>query len=207
MPVFALLIISRAGSLIYHKTFPTSSANPNQPASTITTGTLGLPGTTTLTTNDYLVLAGTFHGVHAITKTLTPKLALSPSNPISTATTTYPPPSSSGTTYHDSYTNGGISNTTPSRRNRKYTLPNPDLPVTGIESLETSFFKITVFQTLTGTKFLLFTDPSMPNCDTLVRGIYERFADHVCKNPFWVMDNPVRIEGWERALNAFLFRR
>lgn len=202
MPVFALLIISRAGSLIYHKTF--TSTTPNQPGSTATTGSLGLPGTTTLTTNDYLVLAGTFHGVHAITKTLTPKLAI----PSPTSTTTQPLASSSGNTYHDEYTNGGISSTpTRTRKAPAYTLPNPDLPATGLESLESSFFKITVFQTLTGTKFLLFTDPSMPNCDILVRGVYERFADHVCKNPFWVMDNPVRIEGWERAVMAFLFRR
>ena len=183
MPVFALLIISKAGSLIYHRTFPTSTSGGSQPA----TGTLGLPGTTTLTTNDYLVLAGTFHGVHAITKNITPKF------PANSASSSDDPPAPT--------TNGRTG------RAAAFRYPNPDAPVTGIESLESSFFKLTVFQSLTGTKFLLFTDPSMPNTDGLVRGIYERFADHVCKNPFWLLDNPVRLEGCDRALSQFLFRR
>lgn len=181
MPVFALLVISKAGSLIYHRTFPTASSGASQPA----TGTLGLPGTTTLTTNDYLILAGTFHGVHAITKNLTPKL---PAQSVPSDEST---PRVNGT----------------SGRKSEHRYPIPDVPVTGIESLESSFFKLTVFQSLTGTKFLLFTDPSMPNTDGLLRGIYERYADHVCKNPFWPIDNPIRLDGWERALTQFLFRR
>ena len=94
-----------------------------------------------------------------------------------------------------------------SGKTSEFRFPLPDAPVTGIESLESSFFKLTVFQSLTGTKFLLFTDPSMPNTDGLIRGIYERYADHVCKNPFWPIDNPIRLDGWERALTQFLFRR
>lgn len=183
MPVFALLIISKAGSLIYHRTFPTTTSSGSQPAS----GTLGLPGTTSLTTNDYLVLAGTFHGVHAITKNVTPKFS------VSSASSGDEPPAP---------TANGIGG-----KASRFRYPVSDAPVTGIESLESSFFRLTVFQSLTGTKFLLFTDPSMPNTDGLIRGIYERFADHVCKNPFWHMDNPVRIDGWDRALTQFLFRR
>lgn len=182
MPVFALLIISKAGSLIYHRTFPTASSASNQP----TTGTLGLPGTTSLTTNDYLILAGTFHGVHAITKSLTPKF----------------PALAAGSADDQVHQQNGLD-----RKQSSYRFPVPDAPVTGIESLESSFFKLTVFQSLTGTKFLLFTDPSMPNTDGLVRGIYERYADHVCKNPFWPVDNPIRLDGWERALAQYLFRR
>ena len=155
----------------------------SQPA----TGTLGLPGTASLTTNDYLVLAGTFHTVYGISKQLTPKF-----------------PASSASSADDPQipTTNGVGTRTPRTR-----PPIPDVYPTGIESMESSFFKLTVFQSLTGTKFLLFTDPSMPNTDGLIRGIYERFADHVCKNPFWHLDNPVRIDGWERALTQFLFRR
>jgi trafficking protein particle complex subunit 4 len=170
MPVFALLIISKAGSLIYHRTFPAPNTHPN--AAAPETGTLGLPGTTSLTTNDYLVLAGTFHGVHAITKSLTPK--------IPTPTQTNP---------------------------NAYAYPEPGIPATGIESLETSFFRLTVFQTLTGTKFLLFTDPSMPNTADLMRGVYERYADFVCKNPFWQMEMPIRVDSWERSVSSWLTRR
>lgn len=170
-PVFALLIISKAGSLIYHRTFPTATSSVN--GASQTTGTLGLPGTTTLTTNDYLVLAGTFHGVHAITKSLTPRIP----------------------TYG--------STTIPSG----WQPPQPDIPASGIESLESSFFRLTVFQTLTGTKFLLFTDPSMPNTDVIMKGVYDRYADFVCKNPFWHIDNPIRVESWDRSLTQFLLRR
>lgn len=145
-------------------------------AQTQTVGTLGLPGTSSLTTNDYLVLAGTFHGVHAITRSLTPRI------PITAAT--------SG-----------------SSSSRSWIYPDPTVAPSGIESLESSFFRLTVFQTLSGTKFLLFTDPSMPNTDVLMKGVYERYADYVCKNPFWQMEMPIRIDSWERSLNQWLTRR
>ncbi|KIW38568.1 uncharacterized protein PV06_09523 [Exophiala oligosperma] len=188
MPVFALMIISKAGSLVYHRTFPTSppgggattTANPNQqPGGGQSTvgGTLGLPGTSTLTTNDYLVLAGTFHGVHAITRSITPKLPITSSATSTTA------------------------------NKKTWTYPDPAVAPSGIESMESSFFRLTVFQTLTGTKFLLFTDPSMPNTDVLIKGIYERYADFVCKNPFWQMEMPIRIDAWERSLTQWLTRR
>lgn len=170
------MVISKAGSLIYHRTFPNQTNTLTSPTSETppTTGTLGLPGTTTLTTNDYLVLAGTFHGVHAITKSLTPKLPLHP-------------------------------NASPSRAS-DWSAPDPSAPTTGIETMESSFFRLTVYQTLTGTKFLLFTDPSMPNTDVIMRGVYERYGDFVCKNPFWQMEMPIRIESWEREITKWLRR-
>ncbi|KAI9824209.1 MAG: hypothetical protein M1832_002016 [Thelocarpon impressellum] len=50
--VFALIIVNRAGGLIYQRDFHA--------------------GLNKLSINDYLVLAGTFHGVHAITTRLNP---------------------------------------------------------------------------------------------------------------------------------------
>ncbi|KAJ4560651.1 hypothetical protein HRR79_009817 [Exophiala dermatitidis] len=198
MPVFALLIISKAGSLIYHRTFPTLTPGTGTNTTTSTAagntqGTLGLPGTSTLTTNDYLVLAGTFHGVHAITRSLTPRIPLPP-------TVSAAEPNGSG---------GVVNPEGGSRSSRKlnWTYPDPTVPPSGIESLESSFFRLTVFQTLSGTKFLLFTDPSMPNTDVLMKGVYERYADYVCKNPFWQMEMPIRIDAWERSLNQWLTRR
>ncbi|KAI0124677.1 synbindin [Xylariales sp. AK1849] len=52
MGVLALLVINKAGGLIYNRTFA--------------------EGLNQLNSNDYLVLAGTFHGVHAITTRLSP---------------------------------------------------------------------------------------------------------------------------------------
>lgn len=53
--VLALLIINKAGGLIYNRTFHA--------------------GLTALSGNDYLILAGTFHGVHAISRNLSPRSA------------------------------------------------------------------------------------------------------------------------------------
>src|SRR5271168_2091636 len=50
----------------------------------------------------------------------------------------------------------------------------PD-PPSGIEVLETENFRLQCFQTLTGTKFLLFTEPQQPNVDTTIRRIYELY--------------------------------
>jgi hypothetical protein len=142
--VFALLIINKAGGLIYNRTFS--------------------PGLQNLSSNDALILAGTFHGIHAISRTLNP----SPAPPIQP--NTRPP------------------------------------PTTGIESLESSHFRLTCFQTPTGVKFLLFTSPEQPNTDVVVRRCYELYGDYVVKNPFYSMEMPVRVEKFERALQGYLVR-
>ena len=82
--------------------------------------------------------------------------------------------------------------------------PNPGAAVTGLESMETVTFRLTCFQTPTGIKFLLFTDPLAPNVDYIMKGIYERYADYVMKNPFYQLEMPVRVEAWDRSLNSWL---
>ncbi|OQO06249.1 hypothetical protein B0A48_08837 [Cryoendolithus antarcticus] len=145
--VFALLIINKAGGLIYNHTFA--------------------PGLQALNSNDSLILAGTFHGIHAISRTL---------NPV--------PPKHSNTSV-------------PNSRN---------LPTTGIESLESSHFRLTCFQTPTGVKFLLVTSPEQPNADVVVRRCYEIYGDYVVKNPFYSLEMPVRVEKFEKALAGYLVR-
>ncbi len=142
--VYALLIINKAGGLIYQRDFA--------------------PGLTKLSTNDYLVLAGTFHGVHAITTRLHP------------------------------LSSHGLSQN-PSER--------PE-PPSGIEVLESENFRLQCIQTLTGTKFLLFTEPQMPNTDRIMGRIYELYADYVMKNPFYQLEMPVRSGEWERRLGGYL---
>ena len=72
--------------------------------------------------NDLLVLAGTFHGIHAISKNLSP-----------------------------------------------VSVPRES---TGIEFLQTSRFLMSCYQTPTGTKFLLFTEPAQSNADMILRKFY-----------------------------------
>lgn len=146
MVVFALIIINKAGGLIYQRDFA--------------------EGLNKLSINDYLVLAGTFHGVHAITTRLHPLH----NNPFA---------------------------------HRSSTSDRPE-PPSGIELLETENFRLQCFSTLTGTKFLLFTEPQQPNVDTIIRKIYELYADYVMKNPFYQTEMPVRCEAFDRKLLAYI---
>ncbi|KAI4739027.1 Sybindin-like protein [Aureobasidium sp. EXF-12298] len=142
--VFALLVINKAGGLIYNRNFA--------------------PGLQQLNSNDYLILAGTFHGIHAISRSLSPVA---------------PPPAPPG-----------------NRANQ----------ATGIQSLESSHFRLTCFQTPTGTKFLLFTSPEQPNTDQITRRCYDIYADYVMTNPFYSLEMPIRVDKFDRALAAYLIR-
>ncbi|KAH7354637.1 Sybindin-like family-domain-containing protein [Rhexocercosporidium sp. MPI-PUGE-AT-0058] len=81
---------------------------------------------------------------------------------------------------------------------------NDYLVLAGIEVLETENFRLQCFSTLTGTKFLLFTEPQQPNVDKIVGKIYELYADYVMKNPFYQLEMPVRCEAWERRLVGYV---
>ncbi|KAF2013117.1 Sybindin-like protein [Aaosphaeria arxii CBS 175.79] len=149
--VFALFIISKAGGLIYNREFHT--------------------GLSKLSSNDYLMLAGSFHGMHAITKQLCPAPPTPNVQPASAA---------------------GLA-------------PSPfSSRPTGIEVLESSHFRAQCFQTLTGTKFLLFTEPQQPNIDSIMRKIYDLYADFVMKNPFYTVEMPIRCEKFDRGLDGFV---
>jgi hypothetical protein len=142
------LIINKAGGLVYTREFSTGLAK--------------------LQSNDLLILAGTFHSVHAITRGLVPT-TLSPQNTSAqVATNNFP------------------------------------LRPSGIEVLESTNFRLTCFQTLTGTKFLLFTEPAQPNVDTVVRKVYEIYADFVMKNPFYTVEMPIRCQKFDGALDSYI---
>ncbi|KAI9037462.1 Sybindin-domain-containing protein [Aspergillus affinis] len=176
--VFSLIIINKAGGLVYQREFQ--------------------PGLRKLSTNDYLVLAGTFHGVHAITRSITPRIPISSTLPPTAATVS----SSPSTVISPSGTSTPTTSTTPSAT--AHSFPIPGVPVTGLETLETEKFRLTCFQTLTGTKFLLFTDPMMGNIDSVMVKIYELYADYVMKNPFYQLEMPVRCEAFDRHLGGWL---
>ncbi|KAF3317163.1 hypothetical protein TWF173_000412 [Orbilia oligospora] len=133
MVVYAVLILNKAGGLIYQRDFN--------------------PGLQKLSSNDYLILAGTFHGVHAITS------QISPTNETSSS---------------------------------------------GLEVLESENFVMRCFQTLTGTKFLIFAEPRQQNLDVVVRKVYELYSDYVMKNPFYQIEMPIRSEGFDRHLNSYI---
>lgn len=150
MTVFALIIINKAGGLIYHRTFHEGGLNK-------------------ISTNDYLVLAGTFHGVHAITARLNP-----------------------------------IPQQQPNRNSASAGSMNRPEPSSGLEVLESENFRLQCFTTLTGIKFLLFTDTTQTNVDLTIRRVYEMYTDYVMKNPFYQLEMPVRCDLFERKLTSYI---
>ncbi|KAL2288344.1 hypothetical protein FJTKL_04385 [Diaporthe vaccinii] len=148
MTVFALMIINKAGGLIFNRTFQEGGLNQ-------------------LSSNDYLVIAGTFHGVHAITSRL---------NPVKQPPL---PPSANG-------------------------IPTRPEPPSGLEVMETENFRLQCFNTMTGTKFLLYTDNTQANVDVTTRRIYELYSDYVMKNPFYQLEMPIRCEMFDRKLNSYI---
>ncbi|KAK0628537.1 Sybindin-like protein [Bombardia bombarda] len=151
MTIFTLIIINKAGGLVYNKAFHDAGLNK-------------------ISTNDYLVLAGTFHGVHAITTRLNPAKNV-PDRATITATPAAP---------------AGI-------------LTRPE-PPSGLEVLETENFRLQCFNTMTGTKFLLFTDTTQTNVDVTMRRVYEMYSDYVMKNPFYQLEMPIRCDIFDRKL-------
>ncbi|KAK9461488.1 Sybindin-like protein [Lipomyces oligophaga] len=131
MVVYSLYILNKAAGLIYQRDFT--------------------DGLQKLSSNDYLVLSGTFHAVHAIASKISPV-----------------PPSS------------------------------------GIEVLETEKFRLQCFQTITGTKFLLLSEPRQHNTDAILRRIYELYSDYVIKNPFYQIEMPVRCELFDKHLASYI---
>ncbi|OAA53778.1 sybindin-like family protein [Niveomyces insectorum RCEF 264] len=173
--VFALIVINKAGGLVYNRSFHEGSLNK-------------------LSTNDYLIVAGTFHGVHAITTRLNPLKHLqsgsgagapgSGGGGVSSGNNGALPP---GTVM----TPAGLA---PSR---------PD-PPSGLEVLESENFRMQCFNTLTGTKFLLFTDTAQTNVDATMRRVYDLYSDYVMKNPFYQLEMPIRCDMFDRKLNSYI---
>lgn len=82
-------------------------------------------------------------------------------------------------------------------------LTRPD-PPSGLEVLESENFRMQCFNTLTGTKFLLFTDTTQANVDVTMRRVYEMYTDYVMKNPFYQLEMPVRCDLFDRKLSSYI---
>jgi hypothetical protein len=85
-------------------------------------------------------------------------------------------------------------------------LAPPAMPrsaLSGLEVLESALFRLTCFQTHSGSKFLLFTEPQQPNVERMLADVYELYADYVLKNPFYQPEMPVRCEAFDRRLVAY----
>lgn len=95
----------------------------------------------------------------------------------------------------------------------------------GIEVLECSSMNLHCLQTVTGIvyqgmfigslaylpfifhqglKFLLLTDKGQPNTDTILRKIYELYADYVMKNPFHNPEMPIKCQDFVLKLQVYI---
>ena len=83
-------------------------------------------------------------------------------------------------------------------------LPSRPEPPSGLEVLESENFRLQCFNTLTGTKFLLFTDTTQANVDVTVRRVYDMYTDYVMKNPFYQLEMPIRCDLFDRRLGSYI---
>ena len=60
---------------------------------------------------------------------------------------------------------------------------------------------------MTGTKFLLFTEPAQPNVDVVIRRVYELYVDFVMKNPFYTVEMPIRCQKFDQGLDQYIKAR
>lgn len=81
---------------------------------------------------------------------------------------------------------------------------SPEPKSSGIEVLEADTFKLHCFQTLTGVKLMVVADPTQAGVDTLLKKIYELYADYALKNPFYSLEMPIRCELFDSNLKTVL---
>ena len=61
----------------------------------------------------------------------------------------------------------------------------------GFTELECTTWKLNCLQTITGLKFIVFTDLQHQKAQDTLHEVYKRYADFVLKNPFYTLDMPV----------------
>lgn len=74
----------------------------------------------------------------------------------------------------------------------------------GIQVLEADGFKLHSYAAPTGTKFFLVASSGQQNCDTLLKYVYEMYADYVMKNPFYEVEMPIHCSKFDLKLDSVL---
>ncbi|KAJ9594426.1 hypothetical protein L9F63_014151 [Diploptera punctata] len=81
---------------------------------------------------------------------------------------------------------------------------SPEPKSSGIEIMEADTFKLHCFQTLTGVKFMIVSEPNQVGMEILLKRIYELYADYALKNPFYSLEMPIRCELFDTNLQSLL---
>lgn len=78
------------------------------------------------------------------------------------------------------------------------------IPSSGIELIETDLFKLSCFHTMTGLKFIAITDIKQQNVEQFLRKTYEVYTDYALKNPFYLIDQPIRSDLFDANLQGLV---
>jgi len=62
----------------------------------------------------------------------------------------------------------------------------------GIELIETDMYRLYCHHTITGLKFIAIADSRQQNVEHFLRKTYEIYSDYALKNPWYLMDQPIR---------------
>lgn len=76
----------------------------------------------------------------------------------------------------------------------------------GIELLSAENFDLHCFSSPTGTKFLLLVEPQCPQVPALLSRIYELYSDYVMKNPFYEVEQVIKCELFDQAVDLAVRR-
>ncbi|CEG49549.1 trafficking protein particle complex subunit partial [Plasmopara halstedii] len=74
----------------------------------------------------------------------------------------------------------------------------------GIDSLETSTFRLHCLQTPTGIKFFITAALGTADLDVALQTVYELYVDYVLKNPFYELEMPIRCSLFNNGLKTFV---
>jgi hypothetical protein len=71
----------------------------------------------------------------------------------------------------------------------------------GINEILTDTFRLQCFQSFTGVKFILVSEPSHKDQDYCLKAVYDAYADHVSKNPFQEPEMPIRSDMFDSQIH------
>ena len=83
----------------------------------------------------------------------------------------------------------------------------PALKKTGLRFINSKYFKMCCFESKTGVKFFLVSDPNNMEMEKLCKATYKHYTDYVLKNPFYESDQQIRFEGFDRAIDELFVNK
>ncbi|PRP79266.1 hypothetical protein PROFUN_14249 [Planoprotostelium fungivorum] len=74
----------------------------------------------------------------------------------------------------------------------------------GIQLLQTDTFRLFAYQIPTGVKIYAITEPTANGIDAILKQVYVLYTDFVLKNPFYIIEQPIRCEQFDIALEKLI---